>query len=80
MGMGYLPEARPQLILARSALVQVHERVGESGVWGFLEPEYLLLRECVTRFACQLESASYEHVAKAEIEMLTYLGMPAESA
>jgi hypothetical protein len=80
MGMGYLPEARPQFILARTALVHVHERAGNSGIWGFLEPEYLLLRESVTRFACQLESASYEHVAKAEIEMLAYLGMPAETA
>jgi hypothetical protein len=79
MGMGYLAEARPQLILARAALVHVHERAGNSGVWGLLEPEYLLLRESVTRFTCQLEYVSYEHVAKAEMEMLAYLGTPAET-
>jgi hypothetical protein len=79
-GMGYLPEARPQLLLARTALIQVHERAANSGVWGFLEPEYLLLRESVGQFAGQLDFASYEHVAKAETEMLAYLGMPAETA
>ena len=58
----------------------MHERAADSGVWGFLEPEYLLLRESVGRFAGQLDFASYEHVAKAEIEMLAYLGMQAETA
>jgi hypothetical protein len=75
-GMGYLPEARPQLLLARTALIQVHERAADSGVWGFLEPEYLLLRESVG----QLDFASYEHVAMAEMEMLAYLGVQAETA
>lgn len=78
--MGYSFEARPQLTLARTALIQVGERAVASGVRGFLEPEYLLLRKCVTRFACQLEFASYEHMAKAEMDMLAYLEMPAEPA
>lgn len=78
--MGYSSEARPQLTLARTALIQVGERAVASGVWGFLEPEYLLLCECVTRFAYQLEFASYEHMAKAEMDMLAYLEMPAEPA
>ena len=58
----------------------MHERAANSGVWGFLEPEYLLLRESVARFAGQLDFASYEHVAKAEVGMLAYLGMQAETA
>jgi hypothetical protein len=32
----------------------VHERAADSGVWSFLESEYLLLRESVARFAGQL--------------------------
>jgi hypothetical protein len=58
----------------------VHERAADSGVWSFLESEYLLLRESVARFAGQLNFASYEHMAKAEVEMLAYLGMQAETA
>jgi hypothetical protein len=73
----YLPEAKPQLLLARTSLVKVHERAADSGNWGFLETEYLLLRECVACFAAQLDFASYENVLKAETAMLAYLATPA---
>jgi hypothetical protein len=76
--LGYSPEAKPHLLLARTSLIKVHERAADSGNWGFLELEYLLLRESVACFAAQLDFASYEHVLKAETAMLAYLATPAK--